>query len=489
VTLAVQQGGSVILSPATATLAANHRVTLTAQVVGVTNAGMAWSVNGIAGGNATIGEICTVSVNPCQPVTNGTAAQVDYLAPGSGGSACPVRAHQLSSAGSVAVQWSTALGTSPVTILTQNQTANGQLNEIEQVITQSIGAWMAVEGTTLTPVTLAPLSRVATTNACGSDGVNSICFDQADSAFAPGVLAFTRVITADAIGAQVGSGAPATQIGQILDADIYFDPSDSSITFATPAALPSNPQAYDLESLLTHKFGHFLGFSHSAVWSAIMYPYAPHPAHSTAPGQRHSSRMRCWTTTTAPVFAPYTHRPRITLTWVQSAGKSSRPIRSRCRLRRWELLASLGRTLLPSIAEAARSSPEPSAAGAVPLQVRRNSTGVTPSSGSRWATPTPCMPNRWMASWRQLKSARQSRRSVAMLRPMRVGRRFKGVLCPQWTPALRRERVPDCEEAIGTLARAVRRVQYVPESSPSYVHPTSAPYTLNLQSAPGLSSF
>jgi hypothetical protein len=195
----------------------------------------------------------------------------------SGGSACPVRAHRLSSAGSVAVQWSTALGTSPVTILTQNQTANGQLNEIEQVITQSSGAWMAVEGTTLTPVTLAPLSRVATTNACGSDGVNSICFDQADSAFTPGVLAFTRVITADTIGVQVGSGAPATQIGQILDADIYFDPSDSSITFATPAALPSNPHAYDLESLLTHEFGHFLGFSHSAVWSAIMYPYAPAP--------------------------------------------------------------------------------------------------------------------------------------------------------------------------------------------------------------------
>ena len=102
------------------------------------------------------------------------------------------------------------------------------------------------EGTTLTPVTLAPLSRFATTNSCGFDGVNSICFDQADSAFTPGVLAFTRVITADAIGVQVGSGAPATQIGQILDADIYFDPSDSSITFATPAALPSNPHAYDL---------------------------------------------------------------------------------------------------------------------------------------------------------------------------------------------------------------------------------------------------
>jgi hypothetical protein len=194
-----------------------------------------------------------------------------------GGSACPVRAHQQSSAGSIAVRWSTALGSSPVTILTQNQTPNGKLIEIEQVITQSIGAWMGVGGTTLTPASLAPLNRIATANACGSDGVNSICFDQTDGAFTPGVLAFTRVITADAIGVQVGNTAPATQIGQILDADIYFAPSDSSIAFATPAALAANPRAYDLESLLTHEFGHLLGFSHSAVWSAMMYPYAPAP--------------------------------------------------------------------------------------------------------------------------------------------------------------------------------------------------------------------
>jgi len=195
----------------------------------------------------------------------------------SGGSACPVRDHQLSSPGSIAIRWSTALGTSPVTILTQDQSENGQLNEIEQVITQSIGAWMAVEGTTLIPSSLAPLNRVAEANACGSDGVNSICFDQLDGAFTPGVLAFTRLVTADVIGEQVGSSPPATQLGQILDADIYFDPSDSTIAFATPSALPANPNAYDLESLLTHEFGHLLGFSHSAVWGAMMFPYAPAP--------------------------------------------------------------------------------------------------------------------------------------------------------------------------------------------------------------------
>src|SRR5271163_46947 len=101
----------------------------------------------------------------------------------SGGSACPVRSHQLTAAGSIAAQWSTALNTNPVTILTQDQTPTGQLNEIEQVITQSLAVWTGVSGTTLIPGTFAPIARTATQDACGADGVNSICFDQADGAF------------------------------------------------------------------------------------------------------------------------------------------------------------------------------------------------------------------------------------------------------------------------------------------------------------------
>src|SRR6267378_4332263 len=184
----------------------------------------------------------------------------------SGGSACPVRAHQRSGASSISVRWSTTLGISPVSILTQNQTAAARLTEIEQVITQSLAVWTAVPGTTLIPATVTTQQRTATQNACGSDGLNSICFDQADMAFTPGVLAFTRVITSDALGEQIGSSPAAKQLGQILDADIYFDPSDAQVTFATPAVLPATPKAYDLESVLTHELGHFLGFSHSAVW-------------------------------------------------------------------------------------------------------------------------------------------------------------------------------------------------------------------------------
>ncbi|MHB8609514.1 MAG: hypothetical protein ACYDCG_14535 [Candidatus Acidiferrales bacterium] len=81
-TMDVQSGVNVSLSPATATLAANHRVTLTAQVFGTTNMGVNWSVSGVSGGNTNLGQICVVGSSPCQNVTSGTALQVDYLAPG-----------------------------------------------------------------------------------------------------------------------------------------------------------------------------------------------------------------------------------------------------------------------------------------------------------------------------------------------------------------------------------------------------------------------
>src|SRR5258708_28929294 len=207
----------------------------------------------------------------------------DVREPGSvsGGSACPVPSHHLTSAAAIAFRWSTMLGTNPKTILTQNQTVTGTLNEIEQVIQQSPGVWSTVNGTPLTASSIAPLVRGSANNLCGSDGINSICFDQPDMAFTPGVLAFRRVITADQIGIQLGSGVPSTQVGQILDADIYFNPSDSLVSFSIPAALSANPKSYDLESILTHELRHALAFSHSAVWSAMMFPFAPSPGTFT----------------------------------------------------------------------------------------------------------------------------------------------------------------------------------------------------------------
>jgi hypothetical protein len=221
------------------------------------------------------------AASACGYAFNQIVPDVRQPASVSGGSACPVPAHQLTNPAAIAFRWSTTLGANPTTIFTQDQTAAGSLNEIEQTIQQALSVWSNVSGTTLDSASIAPLTRVSSSNICGSDGIDSICFDQPDPAFTPGVLAFTRVITADQIGIQLGTGAPSTQIGQILDADIYFNPSDSLVTFATPPALVANPKSYDLASLLTHELGHSLGFSHSAIWSAMMFPFAPAPGTFT----------------------------------------------------------------------------------------------------------------------------------------------------------------------------------------------------------------
>jgi hypothetical protein len=150
-----------------------------------------------------------------------------------------------------------------------------------------------VTGTTLNsssyPGMLAPLNRVAAVGTCSNDaetnadGMNTICFNQSSDGFTDGVLAFTRVITANAIGASVGNSPPAQFVGQVLDADTLFR-NDGQATFATPSALVTQQGkgAYDLESLLIHELGHWFALDHSGVWRSIMFPFAPPPGQSLA---------------------------------------------------------------------------------------------------------------------------------------------------------------------------------------------------------------
>ena len=196
----------------------------------------------------------------------------------SGGTSCPQYTRfDVSALGTINRQWSTALGASPVTILTADQTAAGRLNEVESVIHASLSVWTAVSGTQLTPSSLGALQRTPEVAACSSsDGINSICLDQNDPGFTLGVLAFTRVVSADSIGERLAPNTRAsTFVGEILDADVLVEPGNASVTFATPAALAANSNAYDLQSILTHELGHTFGFNHSGAWNAMMFPYAP----------------------------------------------------------------------------------------------------------------------------------------------------------------------------------------------------------------------
>ena len=102
VAIAIQAGPNLSLSPTTATLAANHRVTLMVTENGGTGSSLVWGVNGIPGGNSTVGQLCVVASSPCQSVTSGTATQVDYIAPGVIPSSNPVSV-QVAIAGNPAI--------------------------------------------------------------------------------------------------------------------------------------------------------------------------------------------------------------------------------------------------------------------------------------------------------------------------------------------------------------------------------------------------
>ncbi len=74
---------TVAISPSSATLATSQRISLTANVSGSPDAAASWFVNGVANGNATVGEICVSGSNPCASPTGPAVGSVDFLAPAS----------------------------------------------------------------------------------------------------------------------------------------------------------------------------------------------------------------------------------------------------------------------------------------------------------------------------------------------------------------------------------------------------------------------
>src|SRR5258706_6258906 len=74
-TIQVQPGPNMNVSPVAATVAANRRVMLTAQVTGISNTNLNWFVNGIAGGNAAVWQLCAVGSKPCNLLRAGVRSK------------------------------------------------------------------------------------------------------------------------------------------------------------------------------------------------------------------------------------------------------------------------------------------------------------------------------------------------------------------------------------------------------------------------------
>lgn len=108
-------------------------------------------------------------------------------------------------------------------------------------------------------------------NRSGFDGTNLICFVcDADFTEDSTTLAVTLTTSSDRVGEDTRHGQTSRFVGQLIDADIIFNPAVQWSTTGT-----ATEGFEDLQTVATHEIGHFLGLDHSAVIRAIMYPFAP----------------------------------------------------------------------------------------------------------------------------------------------------------------------------------------------------------------------
>lgn len=144
-----------------------------------------------------------------------------------------------------------------------NITGSRSLADVAQA---SFNSWTSAPNTALS----AQRGADTTITTSGMDGQNVVCFTcSGDFASESETLGVTMTTTATDIGSDDGHGGKTQFVGQILDADIFFNPNHK---FSTDGA---SGDVQDLQTVLTHEVGHFFGLDHSAVVRAIMFPFAP----------------------------------------------------------------------------------------------------------------------------------------------------------------------------------------------------------------------
>ena len=99
-----------------------------------------------------------------------------------------------------------------------------------------------------------------------TDGQNSVFFDNSNTNFAPGsgVIAFVRS-TID------------LNDGHTLDADMVYNDREFYSSISSPSLTPppagTGQASVDLQSVITHEYGHYFGLDHTSIANATMIPF------------------------------------------------------------------------------------------------------------------------------------------------------------------------------------------------------------------------
>jgi hypothetical protein len=217
-TITIVSNVTVSVLPVSATITTGQRVTLTPTVTNTADTTVTWSANGIANGNAAVGQICQQASSPCVAPTGPGAAAIDYVAPATAPTANPVAV----TATSVADNSKSA--SALITISGVHETVVVSVSPVYAFLAPSGGAastrqfFATVTGTTNTNVTWSVQSGVAGQGcsgaACGS--INSAGLYTAPTA-APSPNAVAVTATSQANTSESASATLAITSGPTIE--------------------------------------------------------------------------------------------------------------------------------------------------------------------------------------------------------------------------------------------------------------------------------
>jgi hypothetical protein len=149
---------------------------------------------------------------------------------------------------------------------TGSNVAGTATRPVADVIAAAVASWQNAPNTAV-QISRGDDSSVSSESASPSN-INLICFVCSDADFTKDsqTLAVTITTTADRAGESNGHGGSTTFAGQIIKADLIFNPSTQ---YSTDGSSGQN-----LQTVAVHEMGHFFGLSHSGVVRAVMFPAA-----------------------------------------------------------------------------------------------------------------------------------------------------------------------------------------------------------------------
>ena len=132
------------------------------------------------------------------------------------------------------------------------------------VFRAAFAAWQAVPTAT---INFTEGAATAATVTRGFDQINVISTNVTAADYASSAVGRTFTVFFDQDNVVDQFGRNVDFAGQIVEADILFNPASLFSTDTTPVA-----GRFDLQSVATHEIGHLLGLDHTSITSSVMFP-------------------------------------------------------------------------------------------------------------------------------------------------------------------------------------------------------------------------